>query len=59
MQLNGKTRGTFLLPAAEAGNSSSIERYARESDVGKRALREKVVKKTIIPPNGKIINFVC
>jgi len=59
VQLNGKTRGTFLLPAAEAGNSSSIERYARESDVGKRALREKVVKKTIIPPNGKIINFVC
>jgi leucyl-tRNA synthetase len=59
IQVKGKTRGTFVMPAAEVGDKAAVERYARESDVGKRALYKREVKKVVIPSNGKIVNFVC
>jgi leucyl-tRNA synthetase len=59
VQVKGKTRGTFVMPAAEVGDKAAVERYARESEVGKKALWQRDVKKVVIPPNGKIVNFVC
>lgn len=59
LQVKGKTRGTFTMPAAEVSDKAAIERYARESEVGKKALWQKEVKKIVVPPNGKIINFLC
>ncbi|ELR15880.1 leucine-tRNA ligase [Acanthamoeba castellanii str. Neff] len=58
-EVKGKTRGTFVMPAAEVGDKAAVERYARESAVGKKALWQRDVKKVVIPPNGKIVNFVC
>ncbi|HAC62669.1 MAG TPA: leucine--tRNA ligase [Cyanothece sp. UBA12306] len=55
IQIMGKTRGTIQVPA----NSSKeeLEKLARESDIGKRNLDEKEVKKVIVVP-GKLVNFV-
>ncbi|MGB5770307.1 MAG: leucine--tRNA ligase, partial [Crocosphaera sp.] len=55
IQIMGKTRGTIQVPA----NSSKeeLEKFARESDIGKRNLDGKEVKKVIVVP-GKLVNFV-
>ncbi|MGK7958961.1 leucine--tRNA ligase [Crocosphaera sp.] len=55
IQIMGKTRGTIQVPA----NSSKeeLEKLARESDIGKRNLDGKEVKKVIVVP-GKLVNFV-
>ncbi|EAZ91117.1 leucine--tRNA ligase [Crocosphaera chwakensis] len=55
IQIMGKTRGTIQVPA----NSSKeeLEKLARESDIGKRNLGGKEVKKVIVVP-GKLVNFV-
>ncbi|MGK7886802.1 MAG: leucine--tRNA ligase [Crocosphaera sp.] len=55
IQIMGKTRGTIQVPA----NSSKedLEKLARDSDIGKRNLDGKEVKKVIVVP-GKLVNFV-
>ena len=55
IQIMGKTRGTIQVPA----NSSKeeLEKLARKSDIGKRNLDGKEVKKVIVVP-GKLVNFV-
>ncbi len=55
IQIMGKTRGKIQVPA----NSSKeeLKKLARESDIGKRNLDGKEVKKVIVVP-GKLVNFV-
>ncbi|NES83949.1 MAG: leucine--tRNA ligase [Moorea sp. SIO2B7] len=55
IQIMGKTRGTIQVPANS--DKAALEKYARESDVAKRHLGNKEVKKVIVVPN-KLVNFV-
>jgi len=55
IQIMGKTRGTIQVPAN--ADQQALENYARESEVGKRNLEGKEVKKVIVVP-GKLVNFV-
>jgi leucyl-tRNA synthetase len=51
----GKTRGAIPVPAQ--ADKAELEKYALESEVGKRYLEGKEIKKVIVVP-GKLINFV-
>ena len=55
IQAMGKTKGTIQAPA----NSSNeeLEKLARNSEIGKRLLNKKEIKKTIVVPQ-KLVNFV-
>ncbi len=55
IQIMGKTRGTIQV-SANSGKEE-LEKLARESDIGKRNLDGKEVKKVIVVP-GKLVNFV-
>jgi len=55
IQILGKTRGAIPVPAQST--KEELERYARESEIGKRYLEGKEVKKVIVVP-GKLVNFV-
>ena len=55
IQIMGKTRGTIQVPAN--ADKQALENYARESEIGKRHLDGKEVKKVIVVP-GKLVNFV-
>lgn len=55
IQVMGKTRGTIQVSANS--NKEELEKLARESDIGKRNLDGKEVKKVIVVP-GKLVNFV-
>ncbi len=55
IQIMGKTRGTIQVPAQ--ADKVELEKYARESDVARRYIEGKQVKKVIVVP-GKLINFV-
>ena len=55
IQIMGKTRGTIPVPANS--DKAALEKYARESEAGKRYLEGKEVKKVIVVP-GKLVNFV-
>jgi leucyl-tRNA synthetase len=55
IQINGKTRGAIQVPA-NAGKES-LEQYARESELAKRFIEGKEIKKAIVVP-GKLVNFV-
>ena len=55
IQIMGKTRGTIPVPANS--DKTALEKYARESEAGKRYLEGKEVKKVIVVP-GKLVNFV-
>ncbi|NWF59316.1 MAG: leucine--tRNA ligase [Fischerella sp.] len=55
IQIMGKTRGAIQVPAQ--ADKAELERYACESEVGKRYLEGKEIKKVIVVP-GKLINFV-
>jgi leucyl-tRNA synthetase len=55
IQIMGKTRGTVQVPAQ--ADKFELEKYARESDVARRYIEGKQVKKVIVVP-GKLINFV-
>jgi leucyl-tRNA synthetase len=55
IQVLGKTRGMIQVPAQST--KEELEQYARESDIGKRYLDGKEVKKVIVVP-GKLVNFV-
>ena len=56
IQISGKTRGTVQVPAQST--PAELEEYARASDIGKRYVEGKEVKKVIVPPGNKLINFV-
>lgn len=55
IQISGKTRGMIPVPAQST--NAELEQYARDSEIGKRYVEGKEVKKVIIVP-GKLINFV-
>lgn len=55
IQILGKTRGMIQVPAQST--KEELEQYARESDIGRRYLDGKAVKKVIVVP-GKLVNFV-
>ncbi|MGA7935454.1 MAG: leucine--tRNA ligase [Kovacikia sp.] len=55
IQVMGKTRGAIQVPAQTS--KEDLERYARESDIGKRYVEGKEIKKVIVVP-GKLVNFV-
>lgn len=55
VQINGKKRGDLQVPAQ--ADKAELEKYARESEVAKRNLEGKEIKKVIVVP-GKLVNFV-
>lgn len=55
IQIMGKTRGTIQAPAT--ADKESLEKLARESEVAKRHIEGKEIKKVIVVP-GKLVNFV-
>jgi leucyl-tRNA synthetase len=56
IQIMGKTRGTLQVPAG--ASKQDLEQYARDSEVAKRYLEGKEIKKVIVVP-GKLVNFVA
>ncbi|MEO0869499.1 MAG: class I tRNA ligase family protein, partial [Cyanobacteria bacterium J06642_11] len=56
IQIKGKTRGTISVPAG--ANKAELEQYARDSDIAKKHLEGKEIKKVIVVP-GKLVNFVA
>ncbi len=55
IQISGKTRGTIQVPAQS--DRSTLETYARQSEIAQRYLQGKEVKKVIVVPD-KLVNFV-
>ena len=55
IQIKGKTRGTIQVPAK--ADKETLEKLARDSEVGQRNLADKEIKKVIVVP-GKLVNFV-
>ncbi|MEO0351227.1 MAG: leucine--tRNA ligase [Cyanobacteria bacterium P01_A01_bin.15] len=56
IQIKGKTRGTISVPAS--ASKDELEQYARDSDIAKKYLEGKEIKKVIVVP-GKLVNFVA
>ncbi len=55
IQIMGKTRGTIEVSAT--ADKQELEKYARESEIAKKFITDKEVKKVIVVP-GKLVNFV-
>lgn len=55
IQVMGKTRGTIPVPAQ--ADKQQLEQYARESELAKKYIADKTIKKVIVVP-GKLVNFV-
>ncbi len=55
IQVLGKTKGTIQVPAQ--ATKEELEEYARSSDLAKRHIDGKEIKKVIVVP-GKLVNFV-
>ncbi|MEG4486115.1 leucine--tRNA ligase [Microcoleus sp. D2_18a_B4] len=55
IQVMGKTRGTIQVPSG--ADKDALEKFARESELAKRHLEGKEIKKVIVVP-GKLVNFV-
>ncbi|MGI0481634.1 leucine--tRNA ligase [Geminocystis sp. CENA526] len=55
IQIMGKTRGTISVPAS--ATKEELETFAKESDIAKKHIGEKAIKKVIVVPN-KLVNFV-
>jgi leucyl-tRNA synthetase len=55
IQILGKTRGTIQVPAD--ADRVALEKYATESEVARRYLEGKEIKKVIVVPK-KLVNFV-
>ncbi len=55
IQVLGKTKGTIQVPAQ--ATKAELEAYAQSSDVAKRHIDGKEIKKVIVVP-GKLVNFV-
>jgi leucyl-tRNA synthetase len=56
IQVLGKTKGTIQIPTTS--DKTLMEQYARDSDVGQRLLADKEIKKVIVVPDRKLVNFV-
>ena len=56
LQINGKTRGSFMAPAGSG--KDELEKLARESPDAQKWLRGKEVKRIITVP-GKLVNIVA
>jgi leucyl-tRNA synthetase len=57
IQIMGKTRGTIEAPTAIADDKAALEQFAQASEVAKRHIEGKTIKKVIVVP-GKLVNFV-
>ena len=55
IQIMGKTRGTIQVPSQS--DKAALEAFARESEIAKRYIEGKIIKKVIVVP-GKLVNFV-
>lgn len=55
IQINGKRRGD--LPAPASLDKTGLEQFARESEIAKKYIEGKEIKKVIVVP-GKLVNFV-
>ena len=55
IQINGKKRGELQVSAQL--DKAGLEKYARESEVARRYIEDKQIKKVIVVP-GKLVNFV-
>lgn len=55
IQIMGKTRGTISVPAN--ATKEELETFAKESDIAKKHIGDKTIKKVIVVPN-KLVNFV-
>ncbi|MGG6297999.1 leucine--tRNA ligase [Leptolyngbya sp. AN02str] len=55
IQVMGKTRGTIQVPAK--ASKDDLEALAKESDLAKKYIEGKTIKKVIVVP-GKLVNFV-
>ncbi len=55
-QINGKTRGTFLLDPIEAEVQERVEAVVKENQSFQRHVKGQILKVVFVP--GKIINFV-
>lgn len=55
IQVNGKTRGTIQVPSS--ADKAALEKYARASEIARKYLEGKTIKKVIVVP-GKLVNFV-
>jgi leucyl-tRNA synthetase len=56
IQILGKTRGTIEVPATT--DRAVMEEYARNSEVAQRYIEGKTIKKVIVVPDRKLVNFV-
>ncbi|MBW4580126.1 MAG: leucine--tRNA ligase [Tildeniella nuda ZEHNDER 1965/U140] len=55
IQILGKTRGTLQVPSQSS--KDELEQYARESEIARKYIDGKEIKKVIVVP-GKLVNFV-
>ncbi|WP_373480504.1 leucine--tRNA ligase [Geminocystis sp.] len=55
IQIMGKTRGTISVPAS--ATKEDLETFAKESEIAKKYIADKTIKKVIVVPN-KLVNFV-
>ncbi|BAQ62049.1 leucyl-tRNA synthetase [Geminocystis sp. NIES-3708] len=55
IQIMGKTRGTICVPAS--ATKEELETFAKQSDIAKKHIGDKTIKKVIVVPN-KLVNFV-
>lgn len=57
IQILGKTRGTIEAATAIADDKAALEQFARDSEIARRYIDGKEIKKVIVVP-GKLVNFV-
>ncbi|NDJ16762.1 leucine--tRNA ligase [Myxacorys almedinensis] len=57
IQIMGKTRGTIEAATAIADDKTALEKFATESEVARRYINGKEIRKIIVVP-GKLVNFV-
>ncbi len=57
IQILGKTRGTIQAATSIADDKAALEEFARQSEVARRYIEGKDIKKIIVVP-GKLVNFV-
>lgn len=56
IQILGKTRGTIEIPATT--DKAVMEKLAKESDAAQRFIGDKPIKKVIVVPDRRLVNFV-
>eukprot|EP00695_Tsukubamonas_globosa_P000488 TRINITY_DN1396_c0_g1_i1.p1 TRINITY_DN1396_c0_g1~~TRINITY_DN1396_c0_g1_i1.p1 ORF type:complete len:155 (-),score=23.74 TRINITY_DN1396_c0_g1_i1:27-491(-) len=58
IQVRGKTKGTVEIPSSLCENPQEVEKFAKESELGKRLLEGKTLTRVIVAPTGRLVNFV-